>query len=68
MATISITIPDANVTRVRAAFGHEEDGIWVAATNPEVQTAITRWVRQRVRDYEERLASDAARAAVQDAL
>ena len=65
MATLSITIPDAQLPRVRVAFGHEVDGSWVNATAPEVQAWILRQVKQRVKDYEGTIAANAARATVE---
>ena len=57
MATISITIPDATVPRIRAAFGKwgtdpETLGTWVPATAAEVVAAIKEYAKNRVRDYE----------------
>ncbi len=69
MATLTITIPDANVTRVRAAFGHlQGTSTWVPATTQEVQDALTTYLRRQVRSYEEGLAQQAALAGVTDAV
>ena len=71
MATLPITIPDANVPRVQAAFGHQAPppGLeWIPATSAEVQAAITNWLRQYVRNYEEALASAEAIEDVTDAV
>lgn len=69
MATLSITIPDTKVTRVRAAFGHMEGElgttpVWQNATLAEVQAWMLAMVKQRVKDYEGRIAAESAHAAV----
>ncbi len=68
MANLTVTVPDANVNRVRAAFGHDADGTWVPATVAEVQTVLTRFLRDSVRAYERRLAVEQAEAGLTDAL
>ena len=70
MANLTITIPDANLTRVRTAFGHEDvvTHEWVLATQAEVQSRVTAMVRSEVKNYERRLAREAADAGVSDAL
>ena len=70
MANLTITIPDANLTRVRTAFGHEDPVTrqWVLATQAEVQSRVTAMVRSEVKNYERRLAREAADAGVSDAL
>ncbi len=70
MATLTITIPDANVPRVRVAFGHADPltQAWVNATTAEVAAEVTDFVRKKTRAYEQLLAEQAARDAVQDAL
>ncbi len=69
MATLTITIPDANVTRVRTAFGHlNGSSTWVPATTQEVQNALTAYLRREVRSYEEGLAQQAALLGVTDAV
>ncbi len=72
MATISITIPDASVARVRTAFGHWSsdlgDPVWIDATNNDVRDELTNYVRGKTRQYEERIAAQVAVAEVEDAL
>lgn len=71
MATLPITIPDANIPRIQAAFGHQgpPPGLeWIPATNAEVQAAITNWLRQYVRNYEEEQVSLEAIEDVTDAV
>ncbi len=71
MATLTITIPDASVTRVRAAFGHPAsmtDPTWVPATTAEVQAHVTEQINLYVRRYEERLAAQSAVGGVTDTI
>lgn len=56
MATLTITIPDAAVTRIRAAFGSGT----TPATVQEVQLQIRDYIKSRVLDYEISSARDAA--------
>lgn len=62
MATITLTIDDAHVDRVRAAFHPNQDG--TLATTADVREALMRIVRNRVIAYEERDAVANARNAV----
>ncbi len=67
MATLSVTVPDAALPRIRAAFGHAEsllDPTWVPATAAEIQAWMRQQLKQRVIDYEGGIAADAARAGV----
>ena len=65
MATLSVTIPDNKVTRVRTAFGHyAPNGSWVIASVSDVQDWILGQVKDRVKDYEGR----AAAATIEDEL
>jgi len=65
MASLTITIPDANVPRVRTAFGHFDSitQAWVDATVADVQDAIKTFVKGRVIDYETTQNAIADRAA-----
>jgi len=65
MATISITVPDTALPRLRAAFGHPDPlnpSVWVDATNAEVQAAVKTSIKGKVIDYETTLAAMADRA------
>ena len=59
MATLTLTVPDANVNRVRAAFGQNGS----PATIAQVQDALTVYLRR-----EEGLAQQAALLGVTDAV
>jgi len=53
--TMTITVTNAQATRVAAAFGHATsvtDPTWVPATMAEVQAWIMTQVRRRTLDYE----------------
>ena len=65
MASLTITIPDAVVPRIRTAFGHFEASppVWVDATVTEVQDAIKNFVHSKVIDYETTQNAIADRAA-----
>ena len=56
MATLTITVPDAVVTRIRDAFGHHELPVrtspWIPATLAEIQTAIKSFIKEKVVAYE----------------
>ena len=54
MATLSITIPDAYVPRVKTAFGHRDPNTqaWVDATTQEVLDALKAYTKGRTIDYE----------------
>ncbi len=58
MATLNVTVPDAAVSRIQAAFGHASlpDNVWVNATQPEVIARLKAFLRTRVVDYETALA------------
>lgn len=62
LLTITINVPNANVARVQAAFGHPTslfDPTWVNATNTEIQDAVTEeatdFIRRKTRLYEAQL-------------
>ena len=58
MANLTITIPDAIVPRIQAAFGHSDDlGGWVPASLQEVKDAIRGHVKGKVVSYEGNLAA-----------
>ena len=48
MATLTITVPDAVVPRIRTAFGHSVAGVWTDATVVEVQDATKVWINRRL--------------------
>ena len=56
MATLTITVPDAVVPRIREAFGHLATPVrtspWIPATVLEVQNAIKTFVKEKVVAYE----------------
>jgi len=54
MASLTITVPDAVVTRIQAAFGHIDPItlLFVPATVTEIQAAIKNFVKARVIDAE----------------
>jgi hypothetical protein len=69
MATLSITINDASLSRVQEAFGHASvipGQPWVNATNSDIRQAIMEYVRSFVRRYEEAKASNSAIVQVTD--
>ena len=70
MADITITIPDAQVPRVRAAltdyFRTDQLDPPRQAGVPEFKALVGGAVKQAVRKYERRLAEQAARDAVTD--
>lgn len=59
MATLSIEIPDAQLPRVAAAFGHPGGGPGAAAA---VKAALVQFLRDRAALYEMGVAGEAARA------
>lgn len=59
MATLTITVDDAVVPRVRAAYGAE--------TNAQLKTLIIRSIKDVVSTYEHKLAEVAAQVAVDEA-
>jgi len=64
MAQLTITVPDAVVPRIRAAFGRRDinnPAVWVPATVVELQDAIKDFVRERVVNYETTLAAETDR-------
>lgn len=71
MATLSITVPDAQVPRVQEAIGdamglRNAQGTARVATTAEVQAFIADHIKQRVHAYEAQKAANAAAAAVTD--
>jgi hypothetical protein len=54
MAQFTLTIPDAVVPRIRAAFGHFdiETATWINATLGEVQTRLLAFLKENVIAYE----------------
>jgi hypothetical protein len=66
VATLSITIPDAQVSRVLAAFGHDgAPGDWVSANQNDIRAWILAQVKQRVITYEGAKAAAQAQATVE---
>jgi hypothetical protein len=69
MATLSITVQDALVPRIRAAIGRElglesSPGVPRSATVAEVEAFVKRVVVEAVRNRERVIAAEAAAAAV----
>lgn len=66
MASLTITIPDEVVPRIRAAMGTNDPvtGDRVPATVAEVQTAIKQFVKSQVINYETTLSAMAKRDEV----
>jgi hypothetical protein len=60
MANFTITLPDAVVPRIRAAFGDGKQPASVA----DVQAAIKTFIQRRVVDFEAQQAEDSARRTV----
>lgn len=53
-----ITVPDAHVTRIRAAFGRSTvDNVRVPATAAEVRQVLLDFLRSRVQSYETEVAA-----------
>ena len=66
MATLTITVPDTIVPRLRAAFGRENPatGGRIPATNEEIQATLKSWVKGITLEYETAQAANIKRAAV----
>jgi len=52
MAQLSITVPDAVVSRIRTAMGRSVNNVWIDATLAEVQAAIKQYIKAQVINYE----------------
>lgn len=61
MASLTITVADIYVPRIREAFGKNER----LATVPEIQAEIKEYIRARVINYEARKSSDAKRTVIE---
>lgn len=66
MADLTVSVPDAMVTRIREAFGNDARGSWQLASLVEVRAAIKTFIRMRVKDYEARQASEIKQQEVED--
>lgn len=68
MATLSITVPDAVVPRIKTAMGHWDNtvipAVWIDATLTDVQVAIKAFIKSQVINYETTQAAIAKNAAV----
>lgn len=66
MATLTITVPDAAVPRIKTAMGHRDPNtqLWVDATVSDVQTAIKTFIKSQVINYETTQAAMAKNASV----
>lgn len=59
MAQFTITIPDAIVPRIQAAFRHVDGfGRTVPASLNMIEGIIRQYIKKRVRDYEANIFSD----------
>lgn len=64
MANLTITVPNAIVPRIQAAYGHRDVNnptVWVPATVAEIQEAIKAVIREKVINYETTAAAEADR-------
>lgn len=60
MASLTITVPDAVVPRIRVAMGREDPsnpGTRINATVEDIQTAIKQFIKSQVINYETTLAA-----------
>jgi hypothetical protein len=65
MATLSITVPDAVVSRIKAAFGSTDPLTGVrSASSAQVVDAIKSYVKTTVQSYEAREAAKTTDAAI----
>jgi hypothetical protein len=66
MATLTITVPDAVVPRIRTAMGHFDvpTNTWIDATVVEVQAAIKVFIKSKVIEYESTQQAMATRGQV----
>ena len=66
MASLTITVPDAVVSRIRTAFGRTDPntGIRVPATTQEIEAALKSSVKGTVLEYEASIAANLKRDAV----
>ena len=67
MATITITIKDDKVTRIRQAFGRfvGDPPVWTPATIAQVETFCKTQIRAHVENYEARIVAEAKHEEVQ---
>lgn len=67
MANLTITVPDAAIARIQAAFGHTDSTVAPAvvtlATLAEIREAIKGFVRSKVQNYESNQAASDSVAA-----
>lgn len=71
MATLTITIPDNWVLRLRAAHGHggvNPSDPWVNATVAEIEAYYLNQIRSKVKEYEGRKAGLAAQSTAEAAV
>ena len=66
MASMTITVPDAVVPRLRQAFGRNDPstGNRIPATVAEIEAAIKSWTKGIVLEYETSVAANIKRDAV----
>jgi hypothetical protein len=66
MATLTITVPDEHVDRVKAAFAVLARKEVADTTAADVEAVLAEYVRNITRSYEEDVANLAAQAAITD--
>jgi hypothetical protein len=66
MAVLSVTVPDEQVDRVRAAFATRVRKEFVDVTAADVEADLVDYVKNVVRQYEEDVAARAAFDGVSD--
>ncbi len=66
MATLTITVADALVPRIRTAFGHNDPvtGVRILATVAEIQDELKALIKGRVLEYETLLVANQKRSDV----
>lgn len=65
MASITITVPDRLVPRIRAALGRTDlSGVRVPATVAELQDRLLSYIRAQVLEYEARQQDETTRATL----
>jgi len=64
MADLTITVTDAQETRIKAALGADVDGTWTPATDAQVDAAILANLKRQVEVYEKNSATNTAIASV----
>lgn len=66
MATLTVTVPDEQVDRVRVAFANRAQKEPQDVTAADVAAVLANYVKKVVRQHEELAANEAAQASVTD--